>query len=209
MEISGTEIPGLYYIANCIPANVAELVSNGLIETFITNGPAFTVGNGRNSRRVMHYGYEYNYKTGDVTQPAPPFPPWVNALVDIIRSIGIGSENGEIKLDQCLINKYEAGQGIAAHIDSLKYGEFIYCFTFASGAHMEFTHPKTNVRVVVYTEPNSLYIMSGDARYVWRHEMRPVKTDIVMRYDEDEDTYNEEKIKRGVRTSITFRSLDV
>lgn len=208
MEISETEIPGLYYVTNCVSTETAELVLNGLTETFMTDGSSFAVGNGKNSRMVMHYGYEYNYKTGDVSKPAPPFPPYINALVDIIESIGIGDfSNG--KVDQCLINKYEPGQGIAAHIDSLKYGEFIYCFTFGSGANMEFTHPTTNARVSVYTEPNSLYIMSGDARYKWKHEMRPLKTDTVMQYDPDKDTYNEEKIKRGVRTSITFRSLNV
>lgn len=208
MEVCETEIPGLYYIADCVPENISEQVTNGLVEIFMADGFASAVGNGRNSRMVMQYGYEYNYKTGDVTKPAPPFPTWINALVDIIKGIGIGDDVSNIKVDQCLINKYEPGQGIAAHIDSLKYGEYIYCFTFGSGANMEFTNTDAN-KVVLYVEPNSLYIMSGDARYKWKHELRPIKTDLVMRYDPDEDTYEEEKIKRGVRTSITFRSLDV
>ena len=41
--------------------------------------------------------------------------------------------------------------------------------------------------------------MSGDSRYKWKHEMRGLKT----------DTVDGKKIKRGVRTSITFRSVKV
>jgi alkylated DNA repair dioxygenase AlkB len=49
----------------------------------------------------------------------------------------------------------------------------------------------------IYVKPNSLYIMSGDSRYVWSHSMPVKKSDVV----------NGIKIKRDRRISITFRNV--
>jgi len=182
-------IPGLYYIPNIIPLELSNRIQSELN----TSNEWFPVGGGDNSRKVIHYGFKYNYKTGDVSVPAAPFPQFAHELVEIIRGLNIVDT---MALDQCLINKYEPGQGIAAHIDSIKYDDFICCFTLGSGAYMEFTR-NGYTPSKVYTEPNSLYIMSGESRYKWKHELRPLKT----------DTVEGKKIKRGVRTSITFRSL--
>jgi len=49
----------------------------------------------------------------------------------------------------------------------------------------------------IYVKPNSLYIMSDDARYVWTHEMPSRKSDLV----------DNNKIKRDRRVSLTFRNV--
>jgi len=51
----------------------------------------------------------------------------------------------------------------------------------------------------LYVKPNSLYIMSGDARYVWTHELSPKK------YDMSDGN----KINRVRRISVTFRNVPV
>lgn len=183
-------IPGLYYIPNVVPLELSNRIQTELN----TTDDWFPVGGGDNSRKVIHYGFKYNYKTGDVLEPAGPFPQYANDLVDIIRSIEVVPD--DMALNQCLINKYEPGQGISAHIDSIKYDDYVCCFTLGSGAYMEFTR-NGYTPSKVYVEPNSLYIMSGDSRYKWKHCQRPLKT----------DTVEGKKIKRDVRTSITFRSL--
>jgi alkylated DNA repair dioxygenase AlkB len=182
-------IPGLYYIPNIIPLEL----SNSIQTELNTSNAWFPVG-GDNSRKVIHYGFKYNYKTGNVSEPAAPFPQFANELVDIIRNLEVVPN--AMALDQCLINKYEPGQGISAHTDSINYDDFICCFTLGSGAYMEFTR-NGYTPSKIYTEPNSLYIISGASRYLWKHEMRGLKT----------DTVDGKKIKRGVRTSITFRSV--
>jgi alkylated DNA repair dioxygenase AlkB len=49
----------------------------------------------------------------------------------------------------------------------------------------------------VYVAPDSLYIMSGEARYIWKHSMLSRKTDMV----------DGKRIKRGRRISLTFRNV--
>jgi hypothetical protein len=62
---------------------------------------------------------------------------------------------------------------------------------------MKFTHREKKVEYEKYVEPNSLYIMSGDARHIWTHEMPSIKYCIV----------NKIKIPRNRRVSITFRNV--
>ena len=97
--------------------------------------------------------------------------------------------------NQCIINNYLDGQGISAHVDVRKYGSVIGCFTIGSGATMVFQ--KEGAKHEVYVKPNSLYIMSGDARYSWTHAMPARKFDIV------DDT----RIPRSRRISLTFRHV--
>lgn len=190
IEQTNIKMQGLYYLKNVLDAQTLEEVNMELQERFLKE--SFSVGGGKNSRKVIHYGYEYNYKTGDVGNATLPFPSFIEKLSNIVKSLGLEKDP---KIVQCIINKYEPGQGIGAHIDSKKYGEFIYCFTFGSGADMEFS--KDGQKCSIYTEPNSLYIMSGESRNLWKHEMRPRLT----------DTVNGKKVKRATRISITFRSI--
>ena len=99
------------------------------------------------------------------------------------------------KINQCIVNNYSVGQGISKHIDVKSYGNVIGCFTINSGATMIFRHLDKSINL--YVEPNSLYIMSGEARYLWSHEMTTNK------YDKINDTMN----KRDRRISITFRNV--
>ena len=91
--------------------------------------------------------------------------------------------------NQCIINRYLPGQGIGAHIDVKSYGDHIVCFTLGSGREMEFTRDDDNY--CLYTEPRSAYVMSGDSRYKWKHQMRLRKSD--------------SGVSRSVCYSITFR----
>jgi alkylated DNA repair dioxygenase AlkB len=93
------------------------------------------------------------------------------------------------------------GQGISAHVDSLAYGDTIQCYTLGSGAMMRFTPVEggNNERQELYVETCSLYRMTGDARYRWKHEFAARKSDIV----------EGKKIQRGRRVSVTLRWVPV
>jgi alkylated DNA repair dioxygenase AlkB len=101
--------------------------------------------------------------------------------------------------DQLIVNEYKPGQGIYKHIDHVKYfGPIILCITCGSGCNIEFSREDTIVNI--YVEPKSLYIMSGDARYKWRHGINNITTDII-------NNGILKKVRRDTRYSITFRSI--
>ena len=153
--------------------------------------------NSVNSRIVQHYGYKYNYLTYNIKEKTDPFPdflnPYVDKLYNLTSRMNLIPEN--YKFNQCIVNNYSVGQGISKHIDVKSYGNVIGCFTINSGATMIFRHLDKSINL--YVEPNSLYIMSGEARYLWSHEMTTNK------YDKINDTMN----KRDRRISITFRNV--
>ncbi len=185
-----TSIPGLFYFRNIVHPGLLENVT----EFLDTTDDWFSVGTSKNSRQVAHYGFKYNYVSGDVSEKAPDFPECFRDLQEVIRWTGVVPDT--TPLDQCLVNRYLSGQGINAHTDTTKYGDYICCFTFGSGAEMEFTRDGFDP-VTLFTEPGSLYIMSGESRYKWKHEMRARKSDLI----------DGARHQRGIRTSVTFRSV--
>jgi alkylated DNA repair protein alkB family protein 8 len=181
---------GLRYVSEAISEDLAgELLA--WLESSDTTG-WFPVG-GERSRRVMHFGYAYDYRSGSTTRPAGDMPDIILRLRDVISDTFDENFDENWQFDQCILNRYEPGQGIAAHIDSTQYGDVVACFTMGSGAEMEFTHRELGV-YKLYTEPRSLYVMTGDSRYVWRHSMRGRLSD-------------PGNGKRGIRYSITFRKV--
>ena len=149
------------------------------------------------SRRVQHYGYRYDYLSHRVGEPINPIPDGLLPLQEGLTAICL--ENGIIDetyiFNQCIVNEYESGQGISKHIDHKAYGEVIGCFTLGSGGSMVFR--KGSTVESLYVEKDSLYIMTGDARHEWTHEMPARKTDLVDGIIK----------KRTKRISVTFRAI--
>ena len=150
-----------------------------------------------NSRRIQHYGFTYNYAARKVDAACEPIPEWLLPLRDELMNLCLKHElvDDTYVFNQCIVNDYQPGQGISKHTDTLQYGAVIGCFTLGSGATMTFK--KGNATHDVYTEPNSLYVMSGEVRYKWTHEMAARKSDVVGKL----------KVKRGRRISVTFRNV--
>ena len=90
-----------------------------------------------------------------------------------------------------------SGHGIGKHIDTTNYGIVIGCYTANSGCYMIFTRNEETVKI--YVKPHLLYIMSGETRYNWYHQMLNVKTDIVCG----------NKIDRKTKISLTFRNGNI
>lgn len=182
-----TGVPGLFYFPKIVPVALSKRV-----EEFLSSpvNEWFPVGKTENSRKVLQYGFYYDYTSGSTKRTAPPFPDLIKELRDVVDMADIVDS---IRLNQCIINAYKPGQGISAHTDSLQYGSYVCCFTFGSGAEMEFCDGEEIIKL--YTEPNSLYIMKDDARYRWKHEMKSRKS----------DTVDGKKVARGERISVTFR----
>lgn len=187
----GTGVPGLYYVPNFVTAKEAKQI----IKTLLSHPDWKGVTASTKSRRVIQYGYTYSYQRGPLTstQTIPDEYDFIQVrMLDLIKQ---HIDNDFTGFDQLIINEYLPGQGISGHIDHIKhFGPIIACLTLGSGIEMEFTHPKKESKSL-YVAPNSLYIMSGKARYEWKHSITQRKSDYV----------NGQTIVRGTRYSLTFR----
>lgn len=159
------------------------------------------------SRNVIHYGYTYPYAhgkssnkiTSGTLEKAADMPPIILSLRDKIKEI---VENSILfphqfinikdlsRLNQCIINIYEPGQGIAPHVDDIKlFGDTIVSFTFFSSREITLTSGNNVLHLI--TKPSSIYILTKEARYSYKHEMKKRKKDY--------------GVPRGTVVSITFR----
>jgi len=163
--------------------------------------PWTTVSKSEKSRRVQQYGFAYNYSgrstIGSEIEPMPDFIVFLKVLAEQICSeVGLGLE---ISFNQCIINNYDPGQKISAHIDNPNFGPVIACFSFGPGLGLFMDFKKNEDQYHHFALNNSLYIMSGSSRYEWSHEIASRKSDIV----------DGSKIKRERRVSVTFRTVSV
>ena len=158
-----------------------------------------------NGRKVIHYGYKYDYtnagSTAVLSKDTSPFPDMIQSLSESARNFLVyncPNEYPEIPIDyfnQCIINRYLPGEGIGAHKDSKFFEEPIVCYTFGSTRSMEFN--KDRMKHEVITTPGSIYLMTGDARFEWTHQMRKRKNDII----------DGKRTPRSTCFSITFRRV--
>lgn len=147
-------------------------------------------------RRVQHYGYRYDYarKKADSDQYLGPLPPWARGLADLLHADGHAPQ----PLNQVIVNEYEPGQGIAPHIDCVPcFAGTVLSISLGSTCVMRLTHPQDGRSVDILLEPGSLLVLSGAARYEWRHSIPGRKN----------DPWNGSTLPRSRRVSLTFRTV--
>ena len=147
-------------------------------------------------RRVQHYGYRYDYKARKVTPSMflGPLPAWSLPLADRLVVDGHMAEAP----DQLIVNEYEPGQGIAAHVDCVPcFGPVIYSVTLGSHCVMQLAATAGDAEESLLLDPGSLLVLAGPARYDWRHAIPARKSDKV-----------DGRVRaRGRRVSLTFREM--
>jgi alkylated DNA repair dioxygenase AlkB len=145
-------------------------------------------------RRVQHYGYRYDYKVRsvDASQRLGPLPDWVQPLVR--RLTGLYMEQAP---DQLIVNEYQPGQGIGAHVDAPPFGPEISSVSLSAPCVMDFTEVAGPGRVSLVLARRSLLVLSGPAQYGWKHAI-PVR---------GSDTIEGRDVPRGRRVSLTFRTV--
>ena len=155
------------------------------------------------SRRVMHFGYKYDYTSRSLDESAriEPLPEWLAQLSDMVRDAA--SEEAKRLLDpqqpfeQAIINEYEPKQGIAPHIDRDCFGRVVATVSLGSAVDMDFYCDSTGKKYTQRLEPRSLVLLYGDARSKWQHGIAKRKS----------DKQNGQRIERKRRVSITFRTI--
>jgi alkylated DNA repair dioxygenase AlkB len=147
-------------------------------------------------RRVQHYGYRYDYKARTVTADMHlgPLPAWLVPLCQELHERGLMPRLA----DQVIVNEYEPGQGIAAHVDCVPcFADTIASLTLGSACVLDFTHAKTREKRSLFLERRSVVVLSGEARYDWRHGIASRKS----------DEHEGRVVARGRRLSLTFRNV--
>jgi alkylated DNA repair dioxygenase AlkB len=180
-------ISGLNYIADYIDtAAESDLVKTIDAQPWITEL----------KRRVQHYGWRYDYKARSVTNDLRigALPDWLQHYAVRLQQAGLFSEMP----DQVIINEYQPGQGISAHIDCVPcFTDTIASLSLGSPCVMDFTHSKKGEKSSLLLEPLSLLVLADDARYVWQHAIAGRRM----------DRYNGQIIERTRRISLTFRKV--
>ncbi|WVZ50046.1 hypothetical protein U9M48_001344 [Paspalum notatum var. saurae] len=115
--------------------------------------------------------------------------------------------------DQLIANRYKPGEGICAHIDLMRFDDGIAIVSLESACVMHFSQAETrggaasdtlkqgdseSTKVPVLLNPGSLILMSGDARYLWKHEIDR---------KQGKQMWDGRELEQHRRTSVTLRKL--
>ncbi|XP_059625692.1 uncharacterized protein LOC132268848 [Cornus florida] len=114
--------------------------------------------------------------------------------------------------NQLIVNVYQPGEGICAHVDLLRFDDGIAIISLESSCVMHFTRVESEVgnngeesekdkattKIPVYLTPGSLVLMWGEARYLWKHEINR---------KQEFQKWEGQDIDQKRRTSITLRKL--
>jgi alkylated DNA repair dioxygenase AlkB len=144
-------------------------------------------------RRTQQYGhiYDYSSRAEGPSKKADPIPEAFRLVVERLSDKSLLHDP-----DQVIVNEYQPGQGIGAHIDhKTKFEDNIGSLSLLTPVTMEFTRTKDSKKVRLLLPRRSLLLMRREARYEWSHGISPVKTDPLT------------KQARKRRVSLTFRKM--
>lgn len=146
------------------------------------NFEAFDFHGYKAKRRVIEYGWEYDFDTRETTA-VKPIPDFLAPIRDRAAEFaGVAPE----ELVEAVITEYPAGAPIGWHRDVPQF-EIIVGISLASSCRMRLKPYKAEGKLVsVILEPRSAYVISGDARWKYQHSIPAVEK---------------------LRYSITFRTL--
>ncbi|CAH8273402.1 unnamed protein product [Arabidopsis lyrata] len=137
-------------------------------------------------------------------------PSWATELSDLIRetveSVDLPVLSADLLwreplFDQLIVNLYQPGEGICAHVDLLRFEDGIAIVSLESPCVMRFSpaEKEEDEYVDILLTPGSLILMSGEARYRWKHEIN--------RKQNGFQVWEGEEIDQKRRISITLRKL--
>jgi len=184
-----------------LPEFVTEEEEEELLATFRWDK---TGGGKMKHRQVQHFGFEFSYDTNDIDPSQPlkdqPIPPTCKRVAMRAQSEGLLKDEP----DQLTVNRYLPGQGIPSHTDSHSCcTETLLSLSLQSGVVMDFRGPNGE-QVPLWLPPRSLLVLTGPARYCWKHGITPRHCDTVP----GEILQHGDGLtlaQRDTRVSLTFR----
>ena len=166
-------IKGLYYYPDFLTTDEEREIIKYLEESTLWENPV--MGFGPLKRKVIQYGYSYPYTRRGKLEATTPIP----TELDLTDKFNVKSLES-FRPEQLIVNCYLSKERIAPHVDHTElFGETIACVTLNRAATMVFSRGSQKIEVPVARR--SIYVMTGDARYEWKHSMKP-ETNIRPRY---------------------------
>ena len=187
LEFDARDIPGLTYIPEYITIDEQKQLLS------IIDQQEWST---KLKRRVQHYGYRYDYRSGTLASSSylGSLPDWAQNMANRLFSDRVTAKLP----DQVIINEYEPGQGITSHVDCIPcFGNTIIALSLESPCVMDFLHSQTKEKASILLLPGSLIVMQKAARYAWQHSIAGRK----------KDNYKGRKFIRTRRVSMTFREV--
>jgi alkylated DNA repair dioxygenase AlkB len=123
-------------------------------------------------RRVLSFGWRYDY-TGRRVRESAPLPDFLLPLRERAGELsGVAADT----LQQALVTEYEPGAPIGWHRDKPEFGE-VLAFSFLSPARLRLRRREGTgwQRWAIEVQPRSLYVLSGPARQEWEHSIPPLE----------------------------------
>lgn len=190
ISYNNLSIPGLLKIENFISLEEEHSILNEIYK----NEWQTSI-----KRRVQHYGNTFDYNTLKLNDiKCSNFPTWLNIIIDKILKLECCKN---FRPDQCTINEYMPGIGIAQHIDTHScFTDTIISLSLENDIVMQFKNKNsTEEKQSLYLPSRSLLILQQESRYCYAHSIAYRKTDIGP---------NGDLVKRAKRVSITLRQTN-
>ena len=188
-EHRASEIPGLIYR----PEFISEDEETRLLKA--VDGAEWSA---QLQRRVQQYGWYYDYKERRLNEsvPVPEFPDWARELGRKLVDEGLMKDLP----DQLIVNEYVGNQGITAHTDHERdFTERVATISLLETWVMNFQRASDTEKRPQHLERRSVAVLTGDARYKWKHEIPQRKTVPPM-------GGKGKRTPRSRRISLTFRT---
>ena len=157
----------------------------------------------RLSRRVQHFGFEFDYASRKAFSEYAlvPFPSETKGCLEKVKKIEPAAEY----MNQLTVNEYLPGQGISAHIDTHScLGDVIISMSLLGDTVMRFIPASCKLylktrRFNLWLPRRSLLIMKKESRLAFKHAIPLRMTDLL----------DGNIVKRSRRVSLTFRSIRI
>ena len=176
-------IPGLRYIP--------EYIDRAMHDDLLARVAALQWANISGQRRMQFYGYTYDYPSRSIKRTGK-LPSWARKIAERIHEDGLSPQPPP----QLAVNDYEPGHGIFSHVDADIFGDVVV-ISLGSACVMDFADSESDAAARLLLEPRSALVLSGDARYRWKHGIAA----------QPSDEWNGQTIQRRRRVSLTFRNV--
>lgn len=152
----------------------------------------------------IHIATEYGWKFLPITTKTEndylgELPNWLQNIWKnfILKLEKIDELVGKCDIpDHVLVNFYPVSDGCNPHVDDIKFwNNWVVGVSLGSGCNIVFS--SKTCEKTYWIPPRSVYVITSDARYLWKHEIK----------FEEKDIFYGDIIQRDSRFSITFRTI--
>ena len=183
MDLDAAPVPGLRYLPDYLDRD---------IQTRVLAAADSQPWQQSGGRSVQIYGYSYHHLKGGIYRLGD-LPAWALDVAARIQRDGLMPHLA----DQMIVNAYQAGAGISAHIDLSAFDDAIVAISLGSTCVMQFAEKASGREEELLIEPGSALVLSGEVRSRWTHAI-PARTS---------DLWHNRELVRRRRVSLTFRRM--